>query len=124
MGLGICILAHVCVCACVRMHAQSCLTLYNPMDCSQPGFSLMGFSRQEHWSGLPFPPPGELPHPGIKPASPVFVGGLFTTETIPPTPTAFYTVFYNFKLSGFETSHIIPYFLLRVTVIIMQNFLC
>ena len=31
----------------------------------------MGFSRQEYWSGLPFPPPGDLPNPGIKPASPV-----------------------------------------------------
>ena len=31
----------------------------------------MGFSRQEYWSGLPCPPPGHLPHPGIEPASPV-----------------------------------------------------
>ena len=30
----------------------------------------MGFSRQEYWSGLPCPPPGDLPHPGIQPASP------------------------------------------------------
>ena len=30
----------------------------------------MGFSRQESWSGLPFPPPGDFPHPGIEPASP------------------------------------------------------
>ena len=30
----------------------------------------MGFSRQEYWSGLPFPSPGELPNPGIKPGSP------------------------------------------------------
>ena len=30
----------------------------------------MGFFRQEYWSGLPFPSPGYLPHPGIKPASP------------------------------------------------------
>ena len=29
----------------------------------------MGFFRQEYWSGLPFPPPGDLPHPGIEPAS-------------------------------------------------------
>ena len=32
----------------------------------------MGFSRQEYWNGLPFPPPRDLPHPGIEPASPVF----------------------------------------------------
>ena len=31
----------------------------------------MGFSGQEYWSGLPFPAPGNLPHPGIEPASPV-----------------------------------------------------
>ena len=30
----------------------------------------MGFSRQEYWSGLPFPPPGDLPDPGIEPRSP------------------------------------------------------
>ena len=30
----------------------------------------MGFSRQEYWSGLPFPSPGDLPNPGIKPGSP------------------------------------------------------
>ena len=33
----------------------------------------MGFSRQEHWSGLPFPSPGDLPKAGIKPTSPVFL---------------------------------------------------
>ena len=32
----------------------------------------MGFSRQGYWTGLPCPPPGDLPDPGIKPASPVF----------------------------------------------------
>ena len=43
----------------------------------------MGFSRQEHWSGLPCPPPGDLPDPGIKPRSPVSpasAGGFFTAS--------------------------------------------
>ena len=40
----------------------------------------MGFSRQEYWSGLPCPPPGDRPNPGIKPASPALAGGFFTTE--------------------------------------------
>jgi len=43
----------------------------------------MGFSRQEHWSGLPLPPPGDLPNPGIKllaPVAPALAGGFFTTE--------------------------------------------
>ena len=40
----------------------------------------MGFSRQEYWRGLPFPPPGDLPDPGIKCTSPALAGGFFTTE--------------------------------------------
>ena len=35
----------------------------------------MGFSRQEYWSGLPFPPPGDLPNPGIEPESPALQAG-------------------------------------------------
>ena len=45
----------------------------------------MEFSRQAHWSGLPFPSPGELPNPGIKPLylmSPALSGRFFTTSTI------------------------------------------
>ena len=36
---------------------QSCLTLCDPIDGSPPGYPVLGFSRQEHWSGLPFPSP-------------------------------------------------------------------
>ena len=39
------------------------------------------FSRQEYWSGLPFSSPGDLPGPGIEPASPVLADGFFTTST-------------------------------------------
>ena len=45
---------------------------------------LMGFPRQKYWSGLPFPPPGDLPNPGIEPVSPVtpaLAGRFFTTES-------------------------------------------
>ena len=44
----------------------------------------MGFSRQEYWSGLPCPPPGDLPDPGSKPTShtsPALAGSFFTTST-------------------------------------------
>ena len=61
--------------------AQSCLTLCNLMDYSQPGS--MGFSRQEYWSGLSCYPPGDLPNPGIKSTSllsPALAGRLFTTS--------------------------------------------
>ena len=40
----------------------------------------MGFSRQEYWSGLPFPPPGDLPDSGIEPLSPALSDGFFATE--------------------------------------------
>ena len=63
--------------------AQSCPALCNPMDCSQVSLFMI-FSRQEYWSGLPFPTPGDLPEPGIEPTflpSPALAGGLFTTST-------------------------------------------
>ena len=52
--------------------AQSGLTFCDPIDCSLPGSSV-GFFRQEYWSGLPFPSPGDLPDPGINPASAALV---------------------------------------------------
>ena len=39
-------------------------------------------SRQENWSGLPFPSPGDLPNRGIEPVSPALAGGFFTTEPL------------------------------------------
>ena len=45
----------------------------------------MGFSREEHWSGLPFPSPGDLPHPGIKPESPALQADSLPSE--PPGRT-------------------------------------
>ena len=42
----------------------------------------IGFPRQEYWSGLPFPSPGDLPDPGIEPTSPPLAGGLFTAEPL------------------------------------------
>ena len=56
----------------------------------------VGYSPQEHGSGLPFPPPGDLPHPGIEPpshASPALAGGLFITEP----PGTIYLLFSTFK---------------------------
>ena len=67
------------------MHAkllQSCPTLCYPPGSQAPLF--MGFSTQEYWSGLPCPPPGDLPDPGTEPVSllsPALAGGFFTTST-------------------------------------------
>ena len=55
----------------------------NSMDCTQPGSSAIGFSRQEYWSRLPFPSPGDLPDPGTETTSPVsfaLAGGFFTAK--------------------------------------------
>ena len=49
---------------------QSCLTYCDCLDCSPPGSSVHGISRQEYWSRSPFPPPRGLPDPGIEPMSP------------------------------------------------------
>ena len=62
---------------------QSCPTLRNPMNCSHQAPQFMGFSRQ-YWSGLPCPPPGDLPDSGIKLTSltsPALAGGFFTTSS-------------------------------------------
>ena len=71
--------------SCACSVAQSCPTLWEPMDHSPPKSSVMEFSRQVYWSVLPLSIPGGLPNPGIKLpslASPALVGGLF--NTVPP----------------------------------------
>ena len=82
----VCVCTCIYVCVCVYVHAkslQSCPTLCNPMDYSPQAPLSMGFSRQEYWSGLPCPPPGDLPDPGIKPISlmfPALSGRFFTAS--------------------------------------------
>ena len=67
------------------VHAKSlqlCLILCNPMDYSSPGCSVHGILRQEYWSGLPFPSPGDLPNTEIEPPSlisPALRGSFLTT---------------------------------------------
>ena len=64
-----------------------------------------GFSRQEYWSGLPFPPPRDLPDPGIKPASlasPAVAGILFTTEP-PGKPWYMYIYIHLYNKFGICT---------------------
>ena len=50
--------------------AQSCPTPWAPCPVAHQVPLSMGFSRQEYWSGLPFPSPRDLPHPGTEPGSP------------------------------------------------------
>ena len=66
---------------CMRSISQSCLT---PWTVAHLTPMSMGFSRQEYWSGLPFPSPGDLPDPGMEPMSPVasaLAGGFFPSST-------------------------------------------
>ena len=84
---------HIYVHACCvwAKSLQSCLTLCNPIwTVAHQAPLSMGFSRQEYWSGLLWPPPGDHPDPEIEPASPVssaslvspaLAGGFFTTNT-------------------------------------------
>ena len=51
----------------------------------------MGFSRQEYWSGLPFPSPGDLPHPGIEPRFPILQADTLTSEP-PGKPTKYWSM--------------------------------
>ena len=51
------IIHSICTAAAAAKSLQSCLTLCDPIDGSPPGSPVLGFSRQEHWSGLPFPCP-------------------------------------------------------------------
>ena len=64
-------------CACVLSHVQFRVNL---LIVARQAPLPMGFLRQEYWSGLPFPSPGDLPDPGIEPASPTLAGGFFTAE--------------------------------------------
>ena len=60
--------------------AQSCLTLLTPWTVAYQAAPSMGYSRQEYWSGLPFPSPGYLPDPGIKPRSRALEADALTSE--------------------------------------------
>ena len=57
-----------------------CLTLVTPWGVARQAPLSMGCPRQEYWGGLLFPPPGDLPNPGIKPECPALAGRCFTTK--------------------------------------------
>ena len=60
---------------------KSCPTCETPWTVAHQAPLSRGFSRQEYWSGLPFPSPGDLPNTGIEPTPPTLAGGFFTTES-------------------------------------------
>ena len=70
-------LIYCCCCLVIKL----CLTLTTLWTVVFQDPQSVRFFRQEYWSGLPFPSPGDLPNPGIEPASPALAGGFFTTLT-------------------------------------------
>ena len=80
---------YLLLCACVLSRVQ--LIAIPPTEAHHAPLSI-GFSRQEYWNGLPSPPPGDLPNPGIKLASPV--SPALQADSLPPShqgsPTCFH----------------------------------
>ena len=79
-SLGFILLSFVCM----LRSPQSCPIFVTLWAIAHQVPLSMGFSRQEHWSGLPFPSPGDHPNPEVKPtslASPALAGRFFTTST-------------------------------------------
>ena len=100
----------------ISLSDQLCPALWIPWTTAQHCSLSMEFSRQKYWNGLPFPPPGDLPDPGIELStlvSPALAGGFFTTES-PGKP-----IFRKVKMyKGREekTSVCCFFFLLQVTI--------
>ena len=76
----------MCVCVCARACAHLCCHMsrvrlfVTPRTVACQASLSMGFSRQEYWSRLPFPFPGDLPNPGIEPWSPALQADSLPTE--------------------------------------------
>ena len=64
----------------VKLKVKSLSHVYSPWTIAQQAPSSMEFSKQEYWSGLPFPSPEDLPNPGIKPRSPALWADALLSE--------------------------------------------
>ena len=65
----------------------------------------MGFLRQEHWHGLLFPPPADIPNPGIKLMSPGVSGRFFTPSATWEAPVHYHHIFKHSVVSGIAVFH-------------------
>ena len=87
----------------VKVKLVSCVQLLAPLQTvAYQGPPSMGFSRQEYWSGLPFPSPGDLPDPGIKPSSPTLQADSLLSE--PPGNPSIYIK----TMNSYDTSNSSP----------------
>ena len=82
-----------------------------PWTVAHQALPSMGFSRQEYWSGLPFPSPGDLPDPGIKPRSPTLQADALTSE--PPGNAAEKARAYHSQCFGHQGMKLALMFILR-----------
>ena len=89
-----------CVHVCVLSHFSSVWLFATLWTTACEASLSMGFSRQEYWSGLPCPPPGDLPHPGTEPVPPELTGRFFTSVS----PGKSLDCVTGFKLFNFSNS--------------------
>ena len=105
-------------CECVLSHFSRVRLFVTPWTIARQAALSMRFSRQEYWSGLPFPPPGELPDREIEPASPVapalLAGSHWATREILPcfNPEFQLPLHFN-KHVPVERTHCMPGFVLE-----------
>ena len=82
----------------MKVKSLSCVRLFaTPWTVAYQASLSMGFSRKEYWSGLPFPSPGDLPDPGVKPGSPTLGADALTSEP-PGKPNLAYYIFLLIKV--------------------------
>ena len=107
---------------CVCSVAQSCLTLCNPMDCSASGSSVHGVLQARILEWVPFPTPGDLPDPGIKPRSlaPPALAGKFSATAPPSRKWSNQRVIFVVFISFLKISKLSIFSLWRL----WSNFLC
>ena len=79
----------------VRVTSLSRVRLCDPMDCAHQAPQAVEFSRQEYWSGLPLPSPGDLPDPGIEPRSPSLQADALQSEPPGKPQTVVHKVSYK-----------------------------
>ena len=79
----------------IVLATQLCLTLCHSMGCSWSGSSVHGIPRQEQWSGLSFPSPGDFTNPGIRPGSPPLQGDSLPSEPPHVVPLTFLYFFFK-----------------------------
>ena len=111
---------HQSVCIQSLSHVQLFVT---PWTVACQASLSIGFSRQEYCSGLPFPPPWDLSHPGIKPSSLVFpalAGGFFTT--VPPGKLPLDNLYYKTSSAHFSSINLFTSSVFKILCTRIMNF--